>query len=61
MTENNFVKGFTTKVFEITIESSPASLTETVDGAADLMTRNLPQREEFYATPLSSSPDYFWS
>ena len=49
------------KVFEITTESSPASLTATLDGAADLTARNLPQREEFHATSLSSLPEYFWS
>ena len=46
MTENNLFKGFATKVFEITTESSPASLTATVDGAAYLTARNLPQLEE---------------
>ena len=47
-------------VIEFTNESSPASLTVTVDGAADLPGRNLPQREEFHVKPLSSLPDYFW-
>ena len=47
-------------VFKITTESSPASLTAKVDGAADLPARNHPQHEEFHTTPLSSLPDYFW-
>ena len=46
-------------MFLITIKNSPASLTVTVDGAADLPSRNLPQLEEFHAAPLSSLPDYF--
>ena len=61
MKENSLFKGFTQNVFEITTRSSPARLTATVDGAVDLPDRNLPQREEFRATPLSSLPDYFWS
>ena len=33
-------------MFLITTKNSPASLREMVDGAADLPSRNLPQREE---------------
>ena len=61
MAENNLFKGFTTIGFEIMTEISPASLTEIVDGAADLPAKNLPQREESHATPLLSLSDYFWS
>ena len=42
------------KVFEIMTKSNPASLTATIDGAGDLPARNLPQHEEFHATPLMS-------
>ena len=56
-----YLKVLLQKVFEITTESCPASLTATVDGAAVLPTRNHPQREEFHAMSLSSLPDYFWS
>ena len=59
--ENNLFKGiFLQNVFETTTESSPASLTATVDGAADLPARNLKQREKFHDMPLSSISDYFW-
>ena len=57
----NYLKVFLQKVFEITTESSPTSLTETVDGSADLPARNLTLHEEFQVTLLSSLPDYFWS
>ena len=56
-----YLKVLLQKVFKITTERSPGSLTATVDGAADLTARNLPQCEEFNAKPLSSLPDYFWS
>ena len=46
-------------MFLITTENSQASLTMTVDDAVDLKPLNLPQPEEFHATPLSSLPDYF--
>ena len=60
VTENSLLqKVLLQKVFEITTENSPASLTTTAEGAADLPARNLPQREEFHATPLSSLLDYF--
>ena len=49
------------KVFEITTESNPASLTAMVDRAADLTARNFSQSEEFHATPRSKLPDYLWS
>ena len=42
------------KMFEFKTKSSPESFTATVDGAADLPARKLPQLEEFNATPLSS-------
>ena len=51
VTENNLFKVLLQKVFEITTESSLASLIVTIDAAADLSTRNLLQREEFDATP----------
>ena len=41
-------------MFEIKIKNSPASLTATEDGAADLPARNHSQREKFFATLLSS-------
>ena len=41
-------------MFEITTKSSLASLTVTINGAADLPARNLPQHEEFHAKPLMS-------
>ena len=63
MTEikNIYLKVILQKMVLITIENIPASLTVMVDGAADLPSKNLPQREEFHATPLSTLPDYFWS
>ena len=61
VTENNLFKIFTKKLFKIMAESSPTSLTATVDGAADLPARNLPLCEEFHEMPLSMLPDYFWS
>ena len=60
VTENNLFKSLLQKVFEITTESSPASLTATIDGAAIILARNLLQLEEFHATALSSLLDYFW-
>ena len=59
--ETIYLKVLQQKVFQITTESSLPSLTARVDGAAELLARNLPQREEFFATPLSSLPDYVWS
>ena len=61
MTEKKYLKVLLQKVFGITTESRPASLTATVNGAADLPARNLPQREEFHAMPLSILTEYFWS
>ena len=48
VTENNLFKILLQKVIEIMTESSPTSLTVTVDGAADLPAGSLPQREEFH-------------
>ena len=59
--ENNLCKDFTTKSIRNYKESTPATLTATVDGAKDLTARNFTQREKFNATPLSNLLDYFWS
>ena len=60
MTEN-YLKVILQKMVLISTENSPVSLTVTVDGSADLPSRNLLQCEEFHATALSSLPDYFWA
>ena len=60
VTENNLLMILLQKVFEITTESSPTSLEETVDGAADQQTVDgaasfgIPQ-EEFQKTPLHAN------
>ena len=59
VTQKCLFKDFTAKGFEITTKSSSISVTVTMDGAVDLTVRNLPQREEFHATPRSSLPNYF--
>ena len=41
-----YLKVLQQKMVEITTKSSHASLTATVDSAADLPARNLPQRED---------------
>ena len=60
VTENNLFKILLQKLFQIMTESSTESLTATVDGTEDLPARNLPLREEFNPTPLSSLWDYYW-
>ena len=55
--ENISFKSFITKDVRNYIESSPSSLTVTVNSAADLSSRNVPQREEYYVMSLVSLPD----
>ena len=55
----HYLKVLLQKIVKIMTENSLANLTETVDGTADLLSRNFPQLEEFHATPISSLPDYF--
>ena len=59
VTEKNWFRFLQQKLFEITTESKPASLTATVEGAEDLFARYLLQDEEFHAMRISSLPDYF--
>ena len=61
MTESYLFKGFTTKAVRNYDRKYLASLTETVDGAKDLLARNLPQRWEFHMTPLSSEYKFLHS
>ena len=58
VTENILFKGFATEGVR-NYDQKPANFTVTVDCAANLQARNLPQREKFHTTPLLSLTDYF--
>ena len=52
VTESSLFKGFTKKDIQNFNRNLSACLTATVDSAANLMARKLPQPKEFHATPL---------
>ena len=60
VTENNLFEDFITKGVRNYDRKQFGQLESDVHDAADLVARNLPQREEFYAMPLSSLANYFW-